>query len=64
MKFAFFLYLFLSLIAFTYEVTAATCNSRKTACINRCNKNQTGVAQFKCKFSCNTDYAKCLKNVK
>ena len=61
MKFVFFLYLFLSLIAFTYEVSATVCKTRKTNCLNSCNKNQTGIALIRCKFNYNSNYTKCMK---
>ena len=64
MKFAFFLYLFLSLIAFTYEVSAAVCKTRKTNCLSSCNKNKTGLALIKCRYSCNSNYSNCIKTAK
>ena len=64
MKFVFFLYLFLSLIAFKNEVSAAIYKTRKTNCLSSCNKNKTGLALIKCRYSCNSNYSNCIKTAK
>lgn len=64
MKNIIFLFLILSLISFSYEVTLAQCNSNKNACINKCKANLKGATLSLCQIQCLTNYNNCRKNVK
>ena len=64
MKLSIILFIFLSLLSFSYENSKKQCEVQYTMCQNQCYMIKLAKALPQCLARCSGSYAKCLRNIK